>query len=1023
MRGWRRAGTLLLILLAAPGGAAAGQQRTASLEVRFRDAAGRPSAGVTIAAEREDGFGRYACVTRDDGRCVMLAVAPGAYRVFAQSSHGGDAPALVDLAPGDYTRLELPPPARPGAQRGPGAIAVAGDTPSVRLGRDELAYLPAGRALLDALRVNPWQPSTGDWRLDPAPPAETHVFLDGIEWPAKTAGLERGRRADPGVAPRSDGLDAVRFDRTAGATASAARGTAGSITAVLRSGGARLDAEASLAYEGSPLDGSPRPFSRYSPWDTDLVERRLTVPATPWASLAPAVSVGGPLGLPGFSFHASGSHSRRTRHRDAVFLDDPERLTRHFSWGSWSGQGTLNLTAAGRAGRRARLAAVFGRSRNRGGAPGLEPDQGRLPDGGSTAGFTRAPFLGPVETLARWHDTGTDSRRIVVSPAVDWPLGPTWSLSADASLSASNSWTPPAFRGVDIRRIFANSNAKVPGLTPDAVHPAGYADHRASYGTVRDQSRRIQLNLETRWAPGRRASHLVSAGLRADRLADAVYIGHERPVIRLHWRQAYQTEDGRLVTGRYGYYTVSRPGTIGEATGATLAVWLQDRWSPIDRLTIEAGVRAEREAPPSYVPHVDGRTPFFGFGDKLAPRVSLAWQPDEAGSWRLQASFGRYFDHLTTNLARALFGARHDVRESWTLDSPDWRTLACDEGRRDCPGQFIERVDANPPWNTADPALSSWLGPTTRINPGLRPMQTAEWGAAVERRLAGRTSLAVRYTGKRLERAVEDVGLTLPGGAHTLVLANPGWGYASRVVSDRPAFPQPRATRRYRELEVEVRRRGRRVALAARYRWGRLTGNYGGLAAADEGGRESTNLTGAFDAVYSGYDRWGRPVDGPLPGDRPHRLGVDATLVLPRGTTLTLAGLLESGRPESSHITFHGATVPFNGYGDLGRHPAFSQLDLQLRQDVHLGRRILSLEATFDNVFDQEASLAYFSTNRYRDDLGLPEATFFQVPWDPVEWVERLRAEGVRVRDEQLFLVPDQFQRARRVTLAARLRF
>ena len=1013
MEGGCRAGGALLLLFAGPFGFSA-QQSVGALEVRVRDAAGAPVAGTTVVAEPDAGPGRCACTTRDDGRCLMLAVAPGRYRVVATSSHGALV-ALVELPPGGHLVLNLAPVASTDGRATPPA-ALADATARATLGRDELTRLPAGRALLDALRVDRAQPSSGNWWRDRAPLAETRIYVEGIEWRAPPPRFQLGLR--------TEALGALRLEGPPQADARSGRGAADAISTVLRAGGSRLAGETWLSVEGWRLNAAARPFSRYSPWESDRAERGLTVPPTPWNDIAPAVSFGGPLGRPGLSFHASGAYSRRTRHRDVVFLEDPERLTRRFSWFSWSGQGSGNLTSAGRAGRRARLSLVFGRARNRGGAPALEPDQSRLPDGSATAGFTRAPFSNAGETLARWQQTGSDSRRFTLSSAVDWPIRPSWSISAGSALSASNSWTPPAFRGTDVRRVFATSNQKVPGVPPDAVHAAGYADHVSSHGTIRDASRRTSLNLEARWAPGRRTSHLFSAGLRLDRQADDVYIGHAQPIIRLYWNRALPTSDGQRVTGRYGYYTVSRPGTIGQATGTTAAAWLQDRWSPLDRLTLESGLRAEYEATPAYAGDGDAAAPVFGFGDKLAPRLSIDWRPDDAGAWRVQGSFGLFFDHLTPQLARTLFGARHDVRESWTLDTFDWRTLSCDEGLRDCPGRFIERVDAHPAWNSLDASLGAWFGrPTTRIDPRLRPMQTAEWGCGVERRLARRATLSVRYTGKSLVRALEDVGLSLPGIGEKAILANPGFGYAREVAPAWPAFPLPRAARRYHEVELELRSRGRPLSFTARYSWSRLTGNYGGLAAADEGGRESTNMTSAFDALYSSYDRHGRPTDGPLPGDRPHRLSVDATLALPFGTTLALAGLLESGRPESSLVTFRGVPVRFDGYGNLGRQPAFSQLDLQLRQELRAGGPTVTLEASVDNLFNQAAPLGYFSTNRYRDDLALPEAAFFDVPWDPAEWVSRLRAAGIRVRDEQLFLVPNRFQRPRRVTLTFRVEF
>lgn len=1019
-----RGATLLLVAAAT---SAAGQERTASLEVWLHAGGAGARAGVLIAAERLDGPERATCPIREDGRCVLLALAPGRYRVGPLPASADAPAAIVDVAPGEHVRLTLGEHDRTAARgtrdtaaggeaddRSRGTTAGEGDDRSV--GRGAIARLPAGRPLLDAFRLGAATPSTGDWRLDWAASFEPRLFVEGLEWP-----LTRRAPGSPVSVP-SEVLGALRFDTRGASPAGSARGTAGAIHAVLRSGGARRSAELAFSYEGAQLAGASRPFSRYSPWDDGRVERNLTVPPTPSDDRTFTASLGGPLGR-GLSAHVSASSARRDRHREAVFIDDPERIARRFSWFSWSWQGSAAVTAAARPGRRARFVAIAARGRNRGSAPALEPDQGTLPGGASTAGLTRAPFLGPIETLARWHDTGGDSGRLALSPSLDWPLGSNALLSADASVSVSRSWTPASFRGRETRHVFATSNARVPGIPREAVHPAGFSDSRSSYGTVRDGTRRIQAGLDARWSPGRRAAHQFSAGVRGERLTDSVYIGHARPVIRLHWNQALVTRDGHVVRGPYGYYTVSRPGTIGDAAGTTVAAWLQDRWSPSEGLTLEAGVRAERESPASYAEGTGVRRTVFGLEDTIAPRLSLLWRPDERGAWRLTGSFGGYVDHLTTRLARSLFGARHDVRESWTLDTLDWQALDCDEGRRDCPGRFIERTDVRPPWNGVDPRLSALLGgPAARVDPDLRPMRSVEWEAGLERRLGHGFLVAARYTGKRLVEAVEDVGIRLPDGGETLVLANPGSGYGA-LAALAPSFPAPRAARRYDGLDVEVRRRGQPLAVALRYRFSRLSGNYGGLATADEGGRESTNLTAAFDSPFSSFDRRGHPLDGPLPGDRPHRLGLEATAALPTGTTLALAGVVESGRPESSQVSVRGVPVFVDGYGNLGRQPAFSQLDLQLRQDVRVGRGVVTLEAAVDNLFDQAAALGYFSTNRYRDDLSVPEDAFLAVPWDPAAWAASLRAAGVRIRDEQLYLEPDRFQRARRVTLTARLQF
>jgi len=78
----------------------------------------------------------------------------------------------------------------------------------------------------------------------------------------------------------------------------------------------------------------------------------------------------------------------------------------------------------------------------------------------------------------------------------------------------------------------------------------------------------------------------------------------------------------RQVRGAYGYYTVSRFYTQGKIHSNNIGLFIQDAWTLNNRLTINAGVRADSETMPSYRP--ENPSLKFGFGDKIAPRVGFA---------------------------------------------------------------------------------------------------------------------------------------------------------------------------------------------------------------------------------------------------------------------------------------------------------------------------------------------------------------------------------------------------------------
>src|SRR4029453_13524110 len=102
--------------------------------------------------------------------------------------------------------------------------------------------------------------------------------------------------------------------------------------------------------------------------------------------------------------------------------------------------------------------------------------------------------------------------------------------------------------------------------------------------------------------------------------------------------------------GTYGYYSVRSQEvdptrgfiTFGDVHMNVFGLFVQDQWTINNKLTINAGVRTEREQVPYYAPgeDVDGvvlpaNGIEFGFGQKIAPRVGFAY--DLKGDGRTKA--------------------------------------------------------------------------------------------------------------------------------------------------------------------------------------------------------------------------------------------------------------------------------------------------------------------------------------------------------------------------------------------------
>ncbi len=74
-----------------------------------------------------------------------------------------------------------------------------------------------------------------------------------------------------------------------------------------------------------------------------------------------------------------------------------------------------------------------------------------------------------------------------------------------------------------------------------------------------------------------------------------------------------------IAAGAVGVGTLSRFGTFGKASSKNEGLFAQDSWQIGKRLTLNLGIRIERENVPSFTAGRPGIK--FGFGSKIAPRI------------------------------------------------------------------------------------------------------------------------------------------------------------------------------------------------------------------------------------------------------------------------------------------------------------------------------------------------------------------------------------------------------------------
>lgn len=239
--------------------------------------------------------------------------------------------------------------------------------------------------------------------------------------------------------------------------------------------------------------------------------------------------------------------------------------------------------------------------------------------------------------------------------------------------------------------------------------------------------------------------------------------------------------------GAIGAGFLQRFALSGSAGSNNQAIYIQDSWQPINRLTLNIGVRAEREESPSFTAGAPGIE--FGFGDKIAPRLGFALDLFGDGRTKVFGSYGKFFDRFKYELPRGSFGGnfyRNDyfeifpgqtaanfTRQSIIGSNPDPIGGNCplpgSTGLSRCQLDF--RIPSNLAGNTLD------LG---AVDPDIEAFQNSEFTIGAERDLGRGFLLTGRYTHKQVDVAVEDIGFIASTGGEAYVIGNPGRGLSAQ---------------------------------------------------------------------------------------------------------------------------------------------------------------------------------------------------------------------------------------------------
>jgi hypothetical protein len=1029
----------LLCALAIAGAPAVAQEQTGAIEGVVTDATGAVVPGVTVEARSAAGIAQNT-VSDTAGVYRFPSLVPGTY-VISGTLPGFTSVKVPDvrLALGQTLKVDLGLRVSTVQEE----VTVTGEAPVVDVTttvratniRDEfIENIPKGRDFTtlatQAAGAN-IDFKVGGLSIDGAAASENKYIIDGIETNDPESGLSSQQLV-------TDMVDEVQV-KSSGYEAEYSGAVGGVVNVMTKSGTNDFKGSAwtyfssdALGFPRSPAFGGgtdqapayadSRQSLRLVPTDSTRAEyvNYAEDDVTQWE---PGFALGGPLKKDKVWFFASYNPTLRSIDRSTTLTFDNSVANRtetrrtHYI--------TANLSAQPSDKLRARLAY----NSNRLTVDGLLP----------TLAGSDLPGLdyGLKTTYPNWSSTGT----------LDYIASPSFFVSARVGYFLQDRTTEGNFQGD--RFLYTNSNiggcAGCPPVPAQFQGPTNFSNGTTANHTeyVRDKFTRMSLQTDATWFAEFGGKHQFKAGVQYDIVNNDVLSRETGNLIRIYWgRTLAPNIAGAPNRGAYGYYRLRTNSfepergfmTVGDTQSNNLGLFIQDSWTIGRKLTLNLGIRTEREVVPNYNPddpasidHGFGDTLFeWSFGEKLAPRLGFAYDLRGDGKTKIYGSWGLFYDIFKLALPRGSFGGDKWIDVYYSLETPNPADLAncvvnsTGTSGVNCPGTQMRR-----PVDFRHPSFD-YLEYDEDGKPVLDPYRVQEWSGGIEHSLTNNTSVALRYVHKQIDKGIEDIGFLDAQGNEVYLIGNPGFhaNEVSWVLEDGTQIAGPKAVRDYDGVEaIFSRRLSNNWALRLSYLWSRLHGNYSGLTQADEPGRSDPNVGRLFDYPIMMFDQTGNPTFGPLPTDRPHQVKAQAIYAFDFGLTAGVNAYVGSGVPvtrEAAFVVPNGYPVNYLGRGSDGRTPTLSTIDLNLIQDIKLGGDTrLQLMANVLNLLDADTSISRFPTETAGAQgvqVDITEEQFFR----GFNGEALVAAAGPR---DPRFLQDSQFQSPREIRLGLRVIF
>lgn len=944
------------------------QERFSTITGAVMDESGAPVPGVAVTLTNLETKRTIARTTDTAGSYHAREIEPGHYSIkFELTGFSAVDVADVNLLLGKT--LKVPATLKLGAVTE--TVQVVGESPLIDLGStlrgnnipaEEFDNMPKGRSFESlastAPSVNMGQ-LEGGIQVNGASAGENNFTVDSVSVNSQVHGHQRQNAV-------FEHLQEVQV-KTSGLSAEYGGALGGVISAVTKSGGNDLKGSVVYYFSGDALQSTSGLAQRLV-LDPATQNRASTVQDTAesFGRHEVGASLAGPILRDKLYFFASTTQTFEDRRRDYGLGTGP--LTGQRDLRAQSNFGKLTWDATNRL--RVNVSALHTPTKATG---------------------TLARFDGGAANASTQSIAAVEANNVRGFRTPQWQAAGTvdYTISNSTLVSLRTGYFHDSYEAIGVNTSqtyeYASSSVGLAGVPAQFQRGAGYSNLPRASVDDHDLTTRKYANLELATVLHAAGTHNLKMGGGLSRSTNDVQLAYPNGgFVTVFWDQPFTSQaTGKTGRGAYGYYTIDDQGTVGKTGANILHLFVQDSWRVTSRLTLDLGLRTEREDIPTFRPDIQKNAIQFGWGDKLAPRLGVAYDLKGDGKLKLSASYGRYFDWTKYELARGSFGGDIWTTRFRTLDDPDPSKL----NRAALTGRNLWTEEADSYQDRRVPSFGD-----DSIDPNIKPMSQDVYNAGLEFQVARNTVFGMNYVRTRLNRTIEDVG-SLVNGSEVYLYCNPGEGLCKTAITTGATSPfeMPRPKREYDALEVTLNRRfSKNWFVGGSYVLSRLYGNYAGTVSTDEvflGGRvgrvaqqqtgqttrPGSNVTRSWDLDELMFDSHGNiGVYGNLPTDRPHVFKVYGSYAFGFGTNVGLNFYAGSGTPVS-RVVYSRLGVPLlvDGRGSLGRTPFLTNTDLFLSHDIKLGAggRRVRLELNALNVFDQKQARHVFdAVNRVGAD-------------------------------------------------------